>query len=180
MLSVLKFLWGSTAGKVTFAVTIALFVVGVGLAYAAGSNSGYADGFEAGKKSRDQEVSLLEGKVTTLVGLVNTKREAEATKIDKVEAEASDAAVDTQKKLAADLRERDAIIARYEARTPTVTKEACGLSVETVRAINQLIDNANDETIIEPSSAGGIASDSGPDPAVPELVPPTLQEGAAP
>lgn len=178
MLSVIKLLWGSTAGKIGLALTIGLFVAGLGISYSMGSSNGHTSGFTDGQKSRDLEVADLNLKVTTLTAEINTKREAESTKIDKVEALASDAAVATQKDLAQERRERDAIIARYEKQTSPETKESCGLSIETVRAINLLIDSANDETTPTPDSPDGVADSGDTDRTVPYFAT-TIQEGVA-
>lgn len=179
MLSILKVLWGETAGKLVLAIAIGLFVAGVGLSYSKGSSSGHAAGFTDGQKSRDAEVAELNLKVTTLTGIINTKRDAESAKIDKVEVEASDAAINTQKELAQEIRERDRIIERYQSQTPVVVKEACGLSLETVQAINLLIESANDETTPKPDAVSSVVGYGGSDTAVPELSSP-LQEGASP
>lgn len=180
MLSILKVLWGETAGKLVLAIAVGLFVAGIGLSYSKGSSSGYETGFTAGQNSRNDEVAGLETKVTVLTGMVNAKRDAEAKKIDKVEVAASDDAINTQKQLAQQVRERDKIIERYQKQTPTETKESCGLSIETVRAINLLIESANDETTPESGAVSSVASPGRFDPDGPDVLSTSLQEGVAP
>lgn len=143
MLSAIKLFFGTSKGRgLVLAVAIALTLVAT---YSLGHANGSTAGYTAGQKSRDAEVADLKAKVQTLTDKVNEKTRAENAKADRIQSQAADAAIQTQKQLTRQLRERDAIIQRYQAQTPTVIREACGLSIETVRVINQLIDNANNE-----------------------------------
>jgi|SRR6185503_9704169 len=173
-MNIFKLIWGTAGGKPALAIAAGLFVACLGLSYSVGSLIGYERGHVAGQKSRNSEVKDLTDKVTALTGMVNSKREAEAKKIDKVESDAADAAVETQKQLAKELRARDKIIAEYEARTPPEVKVSCGLSIETVRAINLLIESANNETTSTAYATGSAASLPAAEPQ------PPLQEGATP
>ena len=126
----------------------ALAVAG-GLAYWAGSNHGYSsgntEGFKSGYDSRNAEVADLDAKVTVLTSTINTERKAVADKIDKVQAEAAADAIKTQKELGLQIRTRDAIITSYKNTVPVEKQNECGISIETVKAINALINSANKE-----------------------------------
>jgi hypothetical protein len=160
MIDALKILWGSTGGKISAILFVVVLAASTSFAYVKGSTSGHDSGFTAGQKSRDTEVKGLSDKVTALTSEINTKRQATNDKIDKVENNAANDAVATQKQLTKQIRERDAIIAAYEKNTPTEVKESCGLSIETVRAINQLIDNANETPVPDTPTAGAPANGS--------------------
>lgn len=120
-----------------------------GLAYWAGSNHGYASGntagFKSGYDSRNKEVADLDGKVTALTSTINAERKAVSEKIDKVQAEAAADAIKTQKELGLQIRTRDAIITSYKNTVPVEKQNECGISIETVKAINALINSANKE-----------------------------------
>lgn len=145
MISALKLLWGSTGGKISAILFTVLFAAGVAFAYSHGHTSGYASGFTAGQNSRDKEVTHLQENVAALTKIINDERKAQADKIKKVEAKAADAAVETAKRLGQEIRARDTIISSYRADVKPEIQQHCGLSVETVRAINALIQNVNEE-----------------------------------
>lgn len=121
-----------------------------GLAYWSGSNHGYASGnsagFKAGYASRNTEVADLESKVTVLTTTINDERKAVAKKIDEVQAAATADALKTQKELSQQIRNRDAIITNYKSTVPLEKQNECAVSLETVKAINALINSANKET----------------------------------
>lgn len=166
MLSALKLLWGSTGGKITTIIFAVAFAVSVAFAYSHGHSSGYASGFTGGQKSRDAEVKDLGDKVTKLTEIINDDRKAQSKKIEDVQKDAANAAVATEKKLGQQVRERDAIIRNYQKTTSTVIQESCGLSLETVRAINLLIDNANEKAVPVdlPAPTPADSSPNSPDP----------------
>lgn len=130
--------------------------------YYAGHSAGYARGNTAGihigQTSRDLEVAGLKENVTTLAGTIKLEREAQAKKIAEVQTQAADDAIQTQQFLAQQVRQRDQVIQRYKDTVPMTTQTHCALSVETVRAINQLIDhepprNSVDPAALDPTSA---------------------------
>lgn len=126
-------------------VVLAAFWAG----HSQGYSSGHDEGFKAGYASRNQEVTDLKADKAALVKTINDDRKAQSTKIKDVETTAANAALKTEQQFNKKLRERDRIISDYEKSVPTAIQEKCGLDVETVRAINKLIDNVNgvqDET----------------------------------
>lgn len=162
MIDALKILWGSTGGRISVLIFGLIFAAGVSFAYVHGSQSGYKSGFTDGQKSRDKEVAELGATITALTKTINDERKAQDLKLKAVEKDAANAAVSTQQKLSQKIKERDVIIRNYQQQTPAVIKESCGLSIETVRAINLLIDSANEKAEL-PAPDSPAAPGSGPD-----------------
>jgi len=140
----LEWLATKTGMYVMAGIGAALLLLG---AYTLGSSHGYASGYDSGyakgQKSRQQEVDHLKDNVSALTKTINDERLATATKLQAVEHDATERALKTQSTLTRQITERDQIIKRYEKTVPVKVQESCGLSVETVEAINQLIDKAN-------------------------------------
>jgi hypothetical protein len=86
----------------------------------------------------------LNDNVIALSNLINKERLAVAAKAKEVAQEAADAAVATQEKLSRKIRDQQKIIDDYKSAVPPSVRESCGLSIETVRAINKIIDNINE------------------------------------
>ncbi len=124
-------------------------LISMAAAYAVGSSHGYAEGhdkgFTAGYDSRNTEVSHLQENVAALTKKINDDTKATNDKIAKIQEEAANAAVASQKKLAATEAKQQQIIDNYKATTPPEVQNKCALSKETVEAINLLIDSVNEE-----------------------------------
>lgn len=165
MFTAFKLFFSSSAGWVTLAL-IAAFGLG---AYSYGHANGYADGhtkgFTEGHDSRNEEVSHLQDNVAGLTKVINDERKAQAKKIKDVQDEASNTAVATEKRLGQQIRARDQIIASYKADVKPEIQQHCALSVETVRAINALIQTVNEESDEIPASPTPPDSGSSADPA---------------
>jgi len=140
-----KLFFSTSLGKSLLLVLA--FALTVFAAFELGSSHGYSDGhtkgFNEGRASRDPEVQHLQDNVVALSKLINDERLAQATKIDKLQSDAANQAVETSKKLNQQIRERDKIIQNYKNQVPPEIQQHCALSMETVQAINKLIDNAN-------------------------------------
>ena len=114
-------------------------------AYSFGHSAGYDTGHKAGYASRQPEVDHLNQNVMALSKLINDERLATHAKAQEVEHDAAEAAIKTETFLQQQIRARDKIIHDYEKAVPISVQESCGLSVETVRAINKIIDSVNGE-----------------------------------
>lgn len=127
-------------------------------AYSFGHSNGYDSGHKAGYESRNTEVSHLNDNVIALSKLIDTERKQQFEKLQDVQATAAEAAIKTETRLQTQIRARDQVIANYSKTVPTTVQQQCGLSIETVRAINQLIDKVNGEPNETPKAN---AADSG-------------------
>lgn len=145
MLSVLKLFFSGPSGWVTILGVVALLFGVYTLGHSQGHTSGYESGFTAGQKSRDVEVGHLNDNVKALTDIVNKQRTAQAEKVADVQKAAADDAVKTQKVMGQQIRQRDAIIQSYRDTVSKEIQNRCALSIETVKAINLLIDNANED-----------------------------------
>lgn len=166
MLTAFKLFFSSSAGWVTLALAAALGIGAYSYGHANGYETGHTKGYTEGHDSRDKEVSHLQDNVAGLTKIINDDRKAQAAKIKEVEKGAADQAVATEKRLGQQIRARDAIIASYRAEVKPEIQQHCGLSIETVRAINALIQNANEEqnevpVLPSPGSSGDSADPTG-------------------
>lgn len=163
MLTALKLFFGSSTGWVVLALGAALTLGSYSYGHTKGYTEGHAKGRTEGYSSRNAEVSRLRDNVVGLTKVINDDRDAANKKIKDVEAKAADAAVETAKRLGTQLRQRDQIIAGYKATVKPETQQHCGLSIETVKTINELIKNVNEESNETPAvsvgSASGISND---------------------
>lgn len=177
MLSAFKLFFSSSSGWVTLALIAALGIGSYSYGHANGYEAGHTKGFTEGRDSRNNEVEHLKDNVAGLTKIVNDEREAQAKKIKDVEKKAADNAVATEKRLNVQIRARDQIIASYKANVKPEIQQHCGLSIETVKAINALIQNVNEESneVPAPSTppsdgdnpdSGGVSPASQPTPIV--------------
>jgi hypothetical protein len=113
--------------------------------YSAGHSAGYARGHAAGVQSghdsRDLEVTGLKADISTLAQAIKLERETQAKKVSEVQTQAAEDAIKTQQFLAQQVRQRDQVIQQYKDAVPLEIQTHCALSVETVRAINRLIND---------------------------------------
>jgi len=170
MLSAFKLFFSTSAGWVTLALVAALGIASYSYGHAEGYTTGHTKGFTEGRDSRDREVDHLKDNVAGLTTLINTERAANAAKIKTLEAQAADSAVATEKQLNQKIRARDAIIASYKADVKPEIQQHCGLSIDTVQAINALIQNVNEEpnevpAPLTPAGDGSAADPGGGDTA---------------
>lgn len=142
MFTAIKLFFGTPLGKdllIGFAVVLLLAAV-----YTAGHHRGYddghSDGYTEGVKSQKPVVDELKNKVAALTKVINDDREATAAKVKALEHDLSEATIELTAKQAEGKAKRDDIVHRYETSIPPVQQNACGLSVETVTAINALLD----------------------------------------
>jgi hypothetical protein len=145
MFSTLKLFFSSSAGWILLALVFALGLGAYSWGHADGYASGHTKGFTDGRTSRNEEVDHLKDNVSGLTALVNTERKAVADKIKAVQKDAANQAVETVKDLNQQIRARDKIISDYRASVEPKIQQHCGLSIETVQAINALIENVNEE-----------------------------------
>lgn len=164
MIQAIKLFFGSPLGRafLTFAAAGAVLGSAYVLGHSAGKLKGLDEGFRDGRAARQQEVDHLKDNVAVLTKTINDERKAVSDKVKQVEADATERAMQTQERLHSQLRARDQIIQNYERMTPVEVQQSCGLSIETVQAINQLIDKANGDSN-ESSTRGSTAVDSVPD-----------------
>jgi hypothetical protein len=148
MFTAIKLFFGTDLGKGLLLVGAAVLLLGsvytVGRSH--GYNSGRDDGYKSGYASRNVEVGHLQENVAALTKKINDNTKAVADKVQEVQEEAAEAAIARETKLNQKIRDRDKIIADYAKFVPPTVQAKCGLSIETVDAINKLIDNANEET----------------------------------
>lgn len=171
MFTAFKLLFSSSAGWVTLALAAALCIGSYSYGHAGGYTSGHTKGFTEGRASRNEEVSHLKDNVAALTQTVNDERKAQAEKIKAVQKAAADQAVETEKHLSLQIRARDQIIASYKVSVRPEIQQHCGLSIETVHAINALIQNVNEEPDETPSALpappdGSLTADPTDSPAV--------------
>ena len=146
MFSAFKLFFSSSAGWTSLALVAALGIGAYSWGHSDGYASGHTKGYTAGHDSRNEEVSHLKDNVAGLTDIINVDREVQAKKIKEVEKAAADKAVDTAKLLNQKIRDRDKIIASYHADVAPAVQQHCSLSIETVQAINALIQNVNEES----------------------------------
>lgn len=146
MLNTIKLFFSTTEGWSALALIAALAIGAYSYGHSNGYDSGIDTGYTNGQKSRDKEVEHLQDNVAGLTDTINDQRKAVAEKIKKVEAAAADRAVETTKVLNQQIRARDQIIASYKETVPAEVQQHCALSIETVRAVNALIQNVNEDT----------------------------------
>lgn len=147
MFTAIKLFFSTGLGKgllVVSAVILAV-VATYSLGSAHGYSKGHGTGFNEGRQSRQLEVNHLQKNVAALTKLVNDERLATSVKVQSIQESASIEALVAQTKLQANIQQRDAIIAEYTSRVPEIVQKSCGLDLETVKAINKLIDNINED-----------------------------------
>lgn len=180
MFTALKLFFSSSAGWVTLALAAALGISAYSYGHANGYETGHTKGYTEGHDSRNEEVAHLQDNVAGLTKIINDDRKAQAAKIKEVEKGAADQAVATEKRLGQQIRARDAIIASYRADVKPEIQQHCALSIETVRAINALIQNANEDPNETPVAVpalhdGSSAADPTGSPATGQT-PPTVKD----
>lgn len=148
MFTAIKLFFGTDLGKGLLLVGAAVLLFGS--VYTVGRSHGYSegrdDGYKSGYSARTPEVNHLQENVATLTKKINDNTKAVADKVQEVQKAAAEAAIATETKLNRKIRDRDQIIADYAKSVPPAVQAKCGLSIESVDAINKLIDNANEET----------------------------------
>lgn len=164
MLTAFKLFFSSSSGWVTLALIAALGIGAYSYGHANGYETGHTKGYTEGHDSRNDEVQHLKDNVAALTKIINDDREAQAAKIKKVEEVAANQAVETAKRLSQQIRARGMIIASYKADVKPEIQQHCGLSVETVQAINALIETVNEEPNESPASPNPPDSGSSADP----------------